>query len=1322
MLVFLGRPGASLSSQRIAILISVGLFSLMLLAIFALMVRSLFRNRKQRELTRQVAQSTITPKRLLAIWQRFLAPLPPSVRVALPDYDHFVVLGDPGVGKSALIARRIDWQGQASQFLPSYTPDPLMQVYLGSRLIAQEISATLLQFTTRDLHEAFRRLWRASLPSNVPPVVVIVLKASALSTASPDVIRQQAQLIRGKINLLSDLYGVPIRTRICLTHMERVSGYVEFARFLHKNRVPLVLDVSSDAEGGLTAALRAYEKYVPRALVALPVGRFEASVNLLNSAEVVLGPVRLFIAALIEGSVASVRPDVHRVYFFSLAADEDVGNPFDTTGLAQASVPTAVSRLARWMAALGISPLHTALCLLVLIGGLLPLWLMQKRHSERVHQAAAAVSSFEQSVRHAQESLSNPSESDVVRRAERTASEALTVVEDAEARFRPLRWLMRREQSTIRKQYVSAVRQGYLRPALESSVRQRRRDKILYALAALYATRENTLGAILRSATQDFSTALALPTDVLIDYMRQSEQPWRERVLLLLPPLASEAARFPIADLRPWRDFVQRVERDSKAPYITNAELDQLRQEAVHLVETLHKVRQSTVLRRMYQVLSEESPLDVNKLFGGSVGVLSPDPWLRDNMEQMERLLKLVREGSLQFNRSGHMSLYALLKWINSLPAHAGASREPLPQDSDRIELAFPGNKLFSVSEREWMELLLRSRKRFLLSYRVGTTQAGGARPARCCECRGIHSRRHCVPCASGIELSSRQRAELCRNNGRLRAQSATHRPEMPPFSGAELEPRLAKLATSEQAPGERVDEQYNRALFDGEVLPLVRELKRALSESKVLAPDEKLRLSQLVRREISSYAHRYCSALEQFHLSFHFHAGDGSIADLHTALLSLNKPGSRFISHLYTVADNASPRGLNDPFLAPLSECLAEFQPIIRVMYGEPSPKDSTKPASKDGGVGASADKGGSSEAPAQDSKWIKPTGLDTYLGAISKLAEELDQATPIRQKKSSEDGKSGPGAATGRAQPASSSSSLEDQLGPLGRSSLAVLQGDDSQYKQAEEFLDKAGIVGSLRRPFMAPFDVVYRRGAEELEHAFADHWSRETLPPITQLVARFPFNPAAEREVAPNELSMLSESGGSFWKDVREFYGPVLTQQAGTYRALGDGGKSIHLPREMIPVLNQLTKLARMLFDSSGNRQPLSFTVRNVLGGTGTGVEKTTLPTVAFLQVGKSSVYILNQRVTAGALSVDWWNQGVAVVGTESTATRSNRKHTESLEVGDSAWSLFRLLQKTTLDKDGISTWRILGEGDQDERLIRFILSPDPWAPFRIRLPNP
>lgn len=128
--------------------------------------------------------------------------------------------------------------------------------------------------------------------------------------------------------------------------------------------------------------------------------------------------------------------------------------------------------------------------------------------------------------------------------------------------------------------------------------------------------------------------------------------------------------------------------------------------------------------------------------------------------------------------------------------------------------------------------------------------------------------------------------------------------------------------------------------MFDNEVLPLVRELRKAVAESRALGPEEKIRLTQLVRTEIEGYARKYCSGLLRYYLSYHFHAHDhgNPVNSLHTALLDITKPGSRFVSHLSSVVENAALAGLDDPYLKPLAECLAEFRPLIKAVQPRPS------------------------------------------------------------------------------------------------------------------------------------------------------------------------------------------------------------------------------------------------------------------------------------------------------------------------------------------------------------------------------------------------
>ena len=275
-------------------------------------------------------------------------------------------------------------------------------------------------------------------------------------------------------------------------------------------------------------------------------------------------------------------------------------------------------------------------------------------------------------------------------------------------------------------------------------------------------------------------------------------------------------------------------------------------------------------------------------------------------------------------------------------------------------------------------------------------------------------------------------------------------------------------------------------------------------------------------------------------------------------------------------------------------------------------------------------------------------------------------------------------------------------------------MLQGDDkAPYKQAEAFLDKAGIIGSLRRPFLAPFDVAYRRGVHDIERAVARHWQHETLSPISQILSRFPFNQGAEREVAPSELDLLNESSGSFWQDVH-----VLC--AGPQRAVGSVSRAQRRRARCVAAEGhaehaQSARSCRAPCSTARASDSRCASVfRSVPGGI-TTPDNSAPPSAAFLQIGKVSVYGFNQRVTAEPLSIEWWNQGIALVGSERTAARSGRKHTETLEVADSAWSLFRLLQRPPSIREGVSTWRILSDAGQGETVIRFVLSPDPWPPF-------
>ncbi len=1303
------KVAAQESNSSTRLLVVLGVLSLLLVVAGVGLLVWWLRLRRQADSDTAILQPSqrIARNRLQSIWDKFLARLPSSVRTTIPTYGHFVVFGNSGSGKSALIARKVDWQGQASQFIPSYTADPLMQIYLGSKSLVQEFSAAIQDSMARGANEALQRLWR-SVDVDQVPTVVVVMMATSLSGASPDEIRKQAQLLRGKVNVLSESCGGSARVRICLTHMDRVRGYSELARFLYKQRIPLELDVGADASGDLAGGLVAYERYLPRALTTLSLTTFESIVDFLRSADQVLAPVVSFVHALTEGSVASHRPEVQRVYFSTLSADEQVSNPFEPQLQRAGTLGSFLSRLLR---PLGIRPVHALLGMILFVAGTVGLSTVTKRHHVYVEESLVASQGFAQAVVRAAVTR-NSGESDVVRRAEQRARQALRATQEAEDKFRPLRAIYRTDKNASEQKFVESIRSGYLQPSLERAIRLRKSDKILYSLVALYATRDNTLGSIIKAEPSDWSADVGVPVDTLLEYIAHSATPWTEVALATLPPLVSEGSS-PITDLSPWRTFVQNLAQAVKRPYLTSEELLLMQREAARLRESLAQIRRGALLRKLYRTLAEESPLDMIKLFGKDATILRPNPWLTDQEEALDRVMQMVIESSLRTEQAATgKSLYQLLRWLNDSDAgsQAGVSSVLASREETVARLLFPGDSAtVEVNRREWQDLLLRSRRRtFSLD---GLGQADPPEQTYHAQKSGKRSGKRAKGKGKG--------KQAVRGRTESRSSSTQGSSSMPLWSQEEFAPKLASLLTSDEMPSVGLSDIYNRAVYQREVLPLVRELKKALSGNRTLSPQDKIALSRTVQGELSTYARRYCKSLLDYHLAYRLSGYSPSA--LHEELLDLVKPGSPFVSRLRTVVENATLTGLDEPYLRPLADCIAEFRPLAELLVrsGEMGAKDLPPKPDKaeaivkpDGKVDGKSDKKASDAKDASEGRAAAPTGdgegatLGAYRAAVTKLIEELDgvRKGPVAPPASGDGDRS---------------AALLHMLSPIGKSALAMHEDQgESSLRRAEQFLDRAGISDPIRRPFLAPFKAVHHTGSAEIERVLAKHWEGMRSRLIAPLFDRFPFNRSADREIAPAELDVLSERKGPIFAELRSLYGTALQESGGVYSARSSSMGAIQLPKDLLVTANKLARLSRALFGPDGNRQPLLLSIRGQPGPQ-TIDDRQIQPTLAFLQVGKAAAYGFNQQTTAISLSVEWWAQGASVVGVESVAEKSGRKHTQTLEVADSSWSLFRLLQRSTLESTGVSTWRINGDGPEETKSIRFVLTPDPWELFSVQI---
>lgn len=1268
----------------------VALLIFLILALAALGFALVLYLRKRRSAA-TVLGGSLDRQRLVRVEQAFRRQLPRSVREALPDCGQFLVFGTAGVGKSTLIARHTDWQAQASQFLPSYTADPLLQIYLSRQLVVHELSAALLLASTGEASAALRALFQ-DLLSGPPPVAIIVVSFASLREATPDRLRQQAQLVRGKLNLLAEAIGTAVLTRICVTGMDRVPGYPALARMLHGNQIEYGVDLGVRARHPVTNALEGCVRHLPRALTSLPVASFDAITTLLADAPQLLQPLAQYVDELTEPSLAGVRPDLERLYFFSPAAEEQLGSPFAVPKPMPRSLPRA-SRLRRLLSLDGRvrAPAHALAALLVVIcGGGLLTWVV-RRHGSAVDSARASVLSLNQRVTRMQAAGSSgePSSDALLQRAQ-LAARQLQDLSSAEARFRPLSLLYRHDKTELRAALTESLRRAYLLPLLQTAVRQRSREKILYALAALYATPTGSLGSLLRAQAADFQSQIGLPVSIAEDYLRFQDGPYSEAALVTLPALEDGSAppeRLATESPKAWLVFLEGIRSALSKSTISAAEVESLRSQTQPLKRALARTEQDAQERQIYRLLSEEAPLDMARLFGASAHALNPAPFLADNRGSLNGLLSLIDESARTFGRNDRMSLYRLLKWLNELGNRPAASGEQYHVVID--------DRVFHFTKQQWLDLLFRSRQRTLGSVaRLGAPAAltSAQKPCRGKRCGADR----CQPSRRSPGRHSRSAADS--RSARCQKPAALQRQAPDAFTRDEVLPQVARLYTSDTPPPAGISEIYNRALLSKEILPLVQELRKALSDSASLSPDEKLGVARLVQDEIRTYARRYCIALRNAYDAFDgFPSPSRSLTELRTALLTWPGADSPFIEHLRTIADNADLDGLREPYLRPLAECLAPFRPLAAIV--EPG---------KDGGY----------------------PGLLPYKNALASLAADLAGESSAANAPTPSDGSAQPASATGSpGQPAAKGPAaappptaapepaLFAHLSPAARTAVRLRTAGTSRHA-IDQFLDSAGLAGALRRPFLRPLTAVYQHGLAELEAAMSRHTKEELAPALQRIMTAFPFSRSSKIELDPPALQALSPVDGAVLDALRGNYiGPgFVTETNGEYTAAKRGADSElqppRLPKELLSILNQAFRLSRLLFRADGSRQPLRFQVRALAVPAGSG-SRSSQPTLTFLSIGKSQVFGFNQQESSKPLEFEWWSRSAAAVGVEYTPADSNRKETRSLEIAEANWSLYRLLQRAPIVDETTVFWQLARESETSRWSLGFAFEPDPWS---------
>jgi hypothetical protein len=633
------------------------------------------KRRRAREAEEAVAEGApegLPPSSLINIWKEFIKEIPGEFRRSIMLFHPFVVFGEAGTGKSLLVDTYTDWKGQANQFYPSYTVNPLLQIYLGSKALVQEIPAALLNDTSMEARSALLKLWKPLFRWK-DPTVVIVLDVATLQSDSLEALKQQAQMIRGKINILSRVRKKPIKVHIALTFMNHVEGHFEFFDFLRQNNMTLEPEFKTPSDLiNVDTCLEPYEELLPLALTTLPAENYLKIISFFRNTPELLSVLSVFIKILQSPDPLSPEPEISRLYLTSQdEKDRVVSNPFKT----YVTERDILSLLPLYKNQIAAAALALFGFILIFSG-----FIHERRMINNANRILnsfqnAQIINYEKDMRRQFLQYTSDKKGDII------------------GKFLPgfSGDLIESLDQKIKKQYAANIRNFYLLPRLEHINREENaQDKKLFLLSLIYASNRNELGKLIIERMEKWTHMLGFPEILVRDYL-ENNQNVRE---ISIPVSASIFRDITTVsyDPQPWMIFFNKVNKVYEKPFLSEKVLDGLQVKAASLINAIQEAERYDLSLKITELLKKETPLGIQ------AGQIKKSKLPQLLQPSLRAFLVFLQEIKLSYPSAEGINFKQLLDTIEIM----------MPRDDEKDEtMAFAiANETYSFSSKKWNELI----------------------------------------------------------------------------------------------------------------------------------------------------------------------------------------------------------------------------------------------------------------------------------------------------------------------------------------------------------------------------------------------------------------------------------------------------------------------------------------------------------------------------------------------------------------------------------------------------------------------------------------
>ena len=632
---------------------------------------------------------------LYASWKKFLKQIPAESRTIVKSHQHFIVIGAKNSGKSELIQGLVDQSQDLYPFETTYTSEPEIQFYLGPKQVIQEISLPTMENKSIKVRRQIIRLWK-KLFVKWDPIVVIAYNPCS---DSPQDIREDgklAQIIAGKMSLLSEIRKKPVKVRISLTHLDKIEGYLEFAHFLKQQDISFNIPLSSNFENEISVNHLKQFFNTHHSLI-LTTESNEDFIKILNFAKELpafLPKVEEFLRALVarapfKGSI--------ELNMLSLTSSLDPNSSFNSFNWTK---PVSTTLFFRYPM---LKHQVASACLFIgLSTFFFTHYLQDESHLECAQKGINSldlrqIASFQEEVVPELNWLEN-----------KTAGSFIDIFTP---HFFQTKLTTKKNDLAIRI-YKHIIMPEFRKALLESDAE----FKLIYFLGLLHATSDNLLGKDIMENSGKWAKALNLKESLIKIYTSCCHAPlthFPKNDLVRVNPF------LPLTSTTPWLSFFKNFQQIVNQPVFMENNFEDILKQADRLSLAIKRLRNDQFVFNIASLLEDEAVKFSNFLEGLPENIQTLR-WLDQNIDSLENFLTFVKEkSSPTYNINGLNASQFFVK-IKEMASLSDMENQPY-----NFVLA---NNVFSFESTNWINLVVANNiEQAIQSYISQNTDNGGA-------------------------------------------------------------------------------------------------------------------------------------------------------------------------------------------------------------------------------------------------------------------------------------------------------------------------------------------------------------------------------------------------------------------------------------------------------------------------------------------------------------------------------------------------------------------------------------------------------------------